>query len=432
MPPSIPQPAPPPTDDTTRSGLPSRTTPTWEMELLLSGATVFGLLQLPDKLDRWFYAWINAGDPVVSSFVLALGVYVQFAVFVLAITFVLHLGLRAYWIALVGLHSVFPAATGRKDTRFGPHMRAAQARTERPVPEAIERADNRATIVFAVGVGLALAIVVPMLVALVGIGLATLAGAVGLDVYVVRTGVVAVILALLLPLMLAAAIDRNRGERIAADSRAGRALGAVFAAYGKLGMLRGGSSLLNLFAGNVGGGRGQALVLVLVAVAMFGVGLRMVGLSRGLGGDAHLPLPRDNPESADNLYARFYDTLRPETPTIAPMPYINGPVVEGSYLKLFIPYRPRRHDDAMRAACGDRGNFAAMRCFATLVPVTLDGKPLEYEPIAASDPQGGQRGVLAMIRVEGLAPGRHELTVQAAPNRGSDAAPKLYRIPFWR
>ena len=30
--------------------IPAKTTPTWEMELLLSGATVFGLLQLPDAL----------------------------------------------------------------------------------------------------------------------------------------------------------------------------------------------------------------------------------------------------------------------------------------------------------------------------------------------------------------------------------------------
>ena len=34
----------------TPDALPARTTPTWEMEMLLSGATVFGLLQLPDVL----------------------------------------------------------------------------------------------------------------------------------------------------------------------------------------------------------------------------------------------------------------------------------------------------------------------------------------------------------------------------------------------
>ena len=35
-----------------RDGIPRGTTPTWEMELLLSGATVFGLVALPSQLDR--------------------------------------------------------------------------------------------------------------------------------------------------------------------------------------------------------------------------------------------------------------------------------------------------------------------------------------------------------------------------------------------
>jgi hypothetical protein len=42
------------------------------------------------------------------------------------------------------------------------------------------------------------------------------------------------------------------------------------------------------------------------------------------------------------------------------------------------------------------------------------------------------RGVLAMIPAEGLAPGRHELTIRrpARPGRQDDPAP--FRIPFWR
>ncbi len=35
--------------------LPPRTTPTWEMELLISGATVFALFQLPGALDQGLY-----------------------------------------------------------------------------------------------------------------------------------------------------------------------------------------------------------------------------------------------------------------------------------------------------------------------------------------------------------------------------------------
>jgi hypothetical protein len=35
--------------------VPAQTTPTWEMELLVSGATIFGLLQLPTFLDHAYF-----------------------------------------------------------------------------------------------------------------------------------------------------------------------------------------------------------------------------------------------------------------------------------------------------------------------------------------------------------------------------------------
>ena len=97
-------PAPPPD----RESLPARTTPTWEMELLISGATVFGLLQLPGLADRLLFHVHNSSAEPVAAFVLPLWIYVKSALLTLAATFVVHLALRGYWIALVGLSSVYP------------------------------------------------------------------------------------------------------------------------------------------------------------------------------------------------------------------------------------------------------------------------------------------------------------------------------------
>lgn len=42
--------------DTAATGrLSPDTTPTWEMELLVSGATIFGLLQLPTLIDHAYF-----------------------------------------------------------------------------------------------------------------------------------------------------------------------------------------------------------------------------------------------------------------------------------------------------------------------------------------------------------------------------------------
>jgi hypothetical protein len=63
----------------------------------------------------------------------------------------------------------------------------------------------------------------------------------------------------------------------------------------------------------------------------------------------------------------------------------------------------------------------------------LDGKPLVVRFDASSDPGTGQPGMLAMIPVAALAPGRHELSFDA-PGRPAKpgGAPRRFRIPFWK
>src|SRR5687768_6527251 len=88
--------------------IPRGTTPTWEIEMLLSGAVVFALLQLPEALDRSFdgaMTRLGSGWGAVAFLVYC---YAKGIVYSLIGTFVLHLAARAYWIALVGINSVYP------------------------------------------------------------------------------------------------------------------------------------------------------------------------------------------------------------------------------------------------------------------------------------------------------------------------------------
>ena len=59
---------------------------------------------------------------------------------ILAMTFALHLLLRAHWIALVGLHSIYPDGVRWDRLRMGPIQRELERRRERPAADAIERA----------------------------------------------------------------------------------------------------------------------------------------------------------------------------------------------------------------------------------------------------------------------------------------------------
>ena len=88
--------------------IPKETTPTWEMELLISGATVFGLLSLPGKIDALFYNLFNRSGEDASALLLPLWIYAKISLLTLIATFVLHLVLRGHWTAMVGLNSVYP------------------------------------------------------------------------------------------------------------------------------------------------------------------------------------------------------------------------------------------------------------------------------------------------------------------------------------
>jgi hypothetical protein len=94
--------------DEIREQLPAKTTPTWEMELLVSGATIVGLLQLPDLLDRLYFRVINLSPQAYYAVLTPLWVYTKVTVATLVLTFLTHICLRGYWVALVGMASVYP------------------------------------------------------------------------------------------------------------------------------------------------------------------------------------------------------------------------------------------------------------------------------------------------------------------------------------
>jgi hypothetical protein len=126
-------------------------------------------------------------------------------------------------------------------------------------------------------------------------------------------------------------------------------------------------------------------------------------------------------------------------------------MVRDPYVRLFIPYRPKRHNDliaqrcpAVRAAVprggllsasrpeGDVAGRAVLACLARLQPVTLDGKPIAPAFRFADEPKTGVRGIVAYIPVDGMAKGEHMITITRVPSQLGSASPRPpFSIPFW-
>ena len=149
----------------------------------------------------------------------------------------------------------------------GPNTRAVTAAAASDLGTAIERADNRATLVFGIGVGLALSILAPGVLVVVTYALAWLLhllpgqGARLTLFFMVLTALI------LVPMMLAAAIDSIAGARMKPDGAAARAIRRVLGAYNRVGMSQNANTLYAIFSTNFGTHRTTAFVLLLMFAA---------------------------------------------------------------------------------------------------------------------------------------------------------------------
>ena len=80
----------------------------WEAELLVSAIAIFGTFQLFSVIDWGTNKFIDVLDPsqyLIGYMIIFFGLL---AISILVGMFIIHFFLRAYWIGLVGLNSVFP------------------------------------------------------------------------------------------------------------------------------------------------------------------------------------------------------------------------------------------------------------------------------------------------------------------------------------
>ena len=419
------------------SQLPRHTTPTWEVELLISGVAVFAMLQLPGWLDDRVFALLPRLGADWADPALMIYIYAKSATLILAMTFALHLLLRAHWIALVGMHSIYPEGIRWDRLRMGPIQRDLERRRALAPADAIERADNRATTVFAIGVMLATVLlwvsVIVFATYLVGIRLDH-----ALDLRIDPASIFAgCAMLLLLPFVASSLLDRHFGHHFAPDGAPARALARIMSLYSRLGMGRW-SGAMRLVASNEGE-RGLTLVTALVfAVASVSAisSYKMLKDPEQAGDYAAFPAFADGSRTVD---ASHYDDQR-DAAHDRPTAYIQSATVVGPYVRLVVPYEPQR-DSAAMPGCripdgsGDDAHAARLDCLQSLHRVALDGKPLaalRYD--AGSDPRTDRPALVAMIDVRELPRGRHELQVARPPKSGGKDRdkPGFVRIPFWR
>lgn len=345
------------TDTPTRDPdqLPKHTTPTWEVELLISGVAVFAMLQLPGWLDNQMFALMPRLDADLAATVLSLYLYLKSAALILAVTFALHLMLRAHWIALVGMHSVYPDGVLWEKLRMGPVRREIEQRRHGCAAESIERADNRATVVFAIGVMLASRLLQIGLVAAVLFALILVSASL-VDVHVDLFLVFSICFATFIVLMLfSRRIDRTFGPRLSPHGLPRRMLAATFHVTARAGIGRR-SEVMSLLASHDNERRINLMTLVIFTLLFTTVIFGLQAIKRPVEAGSYGLFPH-NVDDSRTLRSAHYDDQR--DPLHGPATaFVQSAVVEGAYLRLTVPYQPQplpqRSGDARRRCAWSR------------------------------------------------------------------------------
>lgn len=413
------------------AALPRHTTPTWEVELLISGVAVFAMLQLPGLFDDLLFALRPRFEPAWHDPLRMVYMYLKSAAVILAATFAIHLTLRAHWIALVGMHSIYPGGVRWDGLKLGPVQRAFELERNGDTATTIDRADNRATTVFALGVALGtLLMAVTLLIGLFFAACWAVILAAGLDVDISGVFLACIVLAVV-PFSLAVSADRHFGARLRPGGLRHRLLRGLFGFYAWFGMGRG--NVVAFLSSHSGERRTIAVVFLIFLPVMVGVmlGVRPLQSPERFGSYAGFPELDDAGALAvaDAHYDRRRDPARDPA-----VPYVDDLVVIGPYLRLTVPFRPGQDDRALRARCpgvAAQDVERVLGCLQSIHAARLDGRPvagLAFD--AGTDPRTERPALVAMIDVRGLPPGRHALRI-ASGTHDADA-PADWIIPFWR
>jgi hypothetical protein len=401
---------------------------TWEFELLISGALVFGLLQVPGLASSWWrYAQPSAeGDLRLLYF---LGYYyVTLLSYTLIATFSLHLVARAYWVALRGLRSVFPDGPDwERATSRGPISSSVLRQRVPTLTAAVARSDDAASLIYSFGFVVLGGLLASLVWAsVIGVVVGLLHWLLPFDFSGLVLALIAFVV-LLAPVQVAAIIDYRYGARLDRGGVAARAVRAVLHAgyWLNLGPIFYPLSLT--FATRV-----PARVFIPLTGAVTALMVGMFLVSNLVLDESRVPVNSFLLEPARRsglaVDFRLYANLRPAGEVFRREPFIQSDVVAEPYVRLFVPYYPHLDNEVLERTCpdviaralaadaNDRGGeieSSALECLTTLHQVLLDGALLDDPEFHFHEAhEWGVRGLLAYIPTAGLAPGRHEIRIR--------------------
>lgn len=418
-----------------------------ELELLISGLSMVALFGLPGWLiDRYEGMYPLLPFWMLSAAAMALPMAVL-ACYLMAGCFALHLGLRAYWVGLIGLKSAFPdGIRWERAAGIGPLTRERLKRSLPEVDASIERADALASMLFAVitlsglvllWLGL-LATVAFMGGAWIGSRTGSTNAAINIAITWLVNGMIASVATLwLLDAVLARWVPAVRGW--AWFRWLVRAVGLLASVYFPPRLI--GSLRLTLQTNTR---PWLFLVIFVLAISLLPMlALRQFQASFGFdrfGTHGYLHA-RDIDDGHRSVH---YESQRIDRNRARGLPMIPAPVIESAWVPLYLPFIPLRDDGVIAQRCPERSargpdsifpggvddevararSRAAADCLRQLWEVRLNGTVVALDGFMPGERADlGFRGLSGYVDLRGQLPGPQVLEVVYRPHPERDLDP---------
>ena len=410
-----------------------------ELELLISGISLLALIALPSWLfDRWASIGTHLEGERLEILSLAFQLTIGLS-YTLAAAFLLHLAVRAYWVGLIGLKSVFPGGIRWDQLRnLGPITREHYQQRIVDLETSIDAVDRVASIIFAMISLIALTIIWAGFFLVGFILLTMLIGyALELSESAMQTVIIIFAVFFISVSMLSFVLDRGAAKLRRANVSPApwfrRLVRFLLVIQGFMMPMRLMMPVQWSLESNLPRKTfSLAFGLVITSTLMIGViQPKLVRTFAPFGSYAFMP----DTDIDSGMRSASYENLRGPGDRLLRVPMIPGDLVADSRLRLFLPYIPDRDNGAIRERCADATSSTSRHaCLTSLWSVALDGQPIDVKDFVAAERRDlGMRGLQGYLAMGALEPGKHELVVtwnSTAPKSKRDTAHD-YRIPFW-
>lgn len=384
----------------------------WEAELLVSVASILAIMQVFPLLASCVDFFINNLRPeqYFVGYMISFSGYLAFGI--LGAFFVIHFSLRAYWIGLVGLNSVFPDYSV-KDSAYSEIYTKKMSDLLPKVPATIKSLDEICSVIFSASFAL---LMLYLYAGLLSAFLLTIYAF--LNTYV-STILLVVIAVFMLISTLGSIIPNIKKYKQNVKVQTWYFHLVVWSSkvfYGPFYKYL--LQIMMMFGSNYK--QKKAIVRTLLIMVLFGFGLGILQIFQSNFGYL---LRSDVPQDETRVYPEHYSYNNFEK-TFLLAPEIESKIVSTNVLSLFVPIfenetkrmekncniedkNTKKLDDKMRQLYW-RTN---LDCYAKSIKLVIDNKAIPSEFIKIDHAITGQFGLFAFVSLNDISQGAQELTV---------------------